>query len=237
VKIIAVVYALNEREYLPRTLEILNDFKSKGKISNIVLVNDGSIDNTIEIAKKAGVIVISHKKNLGKRQCFITGATKAHELKADVMLSLDADITQFPETTFKKMIDTIKKGHYMVIPTQIEGRSGPARVQSSAQRAILMKAIAPLFAKNKKWLQYLTRKPKNKWGLEVALMKLISKYKLITDPITTAIPFRANPVDGYSLNNIRGKQAKGRETVYRIEFIRKKIAERIKKRRRQKRAL
>jgi glycosyltransferase involved in cell wall biosynthesis len=236
VNIVAVVFAHNEETPIKLTLNILNKFKSAKKITHIVVVNDGSTDNTVKIAREAGAIVVSHQKNRGKREAFITGAIEAKKLGAEVMLNLDADITRFPKRTLKRMVKEVTiKGKLMSIAQQYEVRlidspNHARKVQNSysnAQRAINMKALDPLFNGNPKWWKMLRIKKSNppqtreylnfnketqikgtKWGLEFALDNLIPKKKCVTlkDPIITRESFRLNSLNATNYAQIHGRQ-------------------------------
>ncbi|MFA5742080.1 MAG: glycosyltransferase family 2 protein, partial [Candidatus Izemoplasmatales bacterium] len=220
-KVAAVVIAHNEEKDIRTTLRILNALKAKGHINEIIVVNDGSTDHTVRIAEEMGATVVSNKKNLGKRQAFITGAYAVKKTGAEIMLSLDADITKFPEETLRKMIETVSNGKtHMATAQQMEWASSTGHyfeteeITSRAQRAINMRALEPLFRKNKKWLQILNSKiPLNqighsakatkiglqktanesaKWGLEAALEALVPKNKRVAlkEKIFTSAPFR-----------------------------------------------
>ncbi|MDD3159845.1 MAG: glycosyltransferase [Candidatus ainarchaeum sp.] len=117
-KVIAVIFAFNEQQSLPRTLSILNLYKKKGIIHEIVVIDDGSIDNTAKIAKNKGAIVVSHPRNLGKRESFISGANKARELGGQIMINLDADLIKFPEQTLKEMISAVSNGKKLMAVAQ-----------------------------------------------------------------------------------------------------------------------
>lgn len=60
-KVIVVLPAYNAG----RTLEKIYGEIPKNTVSNIILVDDGSKDRTVEIAKRLGIKTITHKKNLG----------------------------------------------------------------------------------------------------------------------------------------------------------------------------
>jgi len=47
--------------------------KTKRFVNQVLVIDDGSIDETKNIAKEAGAIVISHKKNRGKGAAIRTG--------------------------------------------------------------------------------------------------------------------------------------------------------------------
>lgn len=72
----------------------------------IVVVDDGSTDNTAKKAEEAGAIVVSHKKNTGVGEAFKTGITKALRLGADVVVNMDGD-GQFNPLDIEKLIQPI----------------------------------------------------------------------------------------------------------------------------------
>lgn len=183
--VIAVVYAYNEKEALPHTLDLLNSFVRKGLIKKVVVVDDGSTDGTGRIALKKGATVVTHKTNKGKKACFVSGAFAVKKEGAKVMLSLDADIIDFPEKSLRTLIRAVTQGTHLMATAQqkeavpkeafskkffrfvfglpkpeIEPFTKVTKISSNAQRAINLNALAPLFNGNKKWLDYFGEKPK-----------------------------------------------------------------------------
>ena len=57
----------------------------------VVLVDDGSIDETGEIAARAGAFVVTHPVNLGQGAALQTGIDFALAQGADVIVTFDAD--------------------------------------------------------------------------------------------------------------------------------------------------
>ncbi len=91
-KLCVIIPAYNEASTISKVIKSIPK-KIKG-ISNIVklVVDDGSTDNTVKIAKTAGAdIVISHKMNLGLGEAFKSGIEKAIEMDADIIVNIDAD--------------------------------------------------------------------------------------------------------------------------------------------------
>ena len=91
-KLIIQIPCLNEAETLGIALkELPRKVKGFDKVEWLI-INDGSTDNTVEVAKKCGVDhVVSFKKNQGLAKAFMTGLKKSLELGADVIVNTDAD--------------------------------------------------------------------------------------------------------------------------------------------------
>ncbi|MEK6984034.1 MAG: glycosyltransferase family 2 protein [Nanoarchaeota archaeon] len=91
-KIWAVIPAYNEGRNIAKIIK-----KTKKHIRNVVVVDDGSKDNTKEMAESAGAIVLKHILNLGKGAALKTGCDYAIKKDAKFMVVLDADAQHDPE--------------------------------------------------------------------------------------------------------------------------------------------
>lgn len=81
-----IIPAFNEKKHIVDTIEALrglNIFKE------IIVVDDGSGDNTYELAKAAGAIAVKTTSNLGKGGALEYGLSRA---EGDIIVFLDADI-------------------------------------------------------------------------------------------------------------------------------------------------
>lgn len=65
--------------------------KTKAFAENIIVVDDGSNDNTLEEAQKSGIKVLHHKVNLGKGAALKTGCEYAVQHRAEKIIVMDAD--------------------------------------------------------------------------------------------------------------------------------------------------
>ncbi len=72
----------------------------------VVVIDDGSSDNTIEVASSAGAHVISHKQTRGVGAAFRSGLEFSTEQDADIVVTIDAD-GQFDPQDIAKLIEPI----------------------------------------------------------------------------------------------------------------------------------
>ena len=85
-KVIAVIPAYNEEKNIASIILEIEKY-----VDTIIVVDDGSVDHTGEIARRMGAIVIYHGRNLGKGAALLTGFKKALEVGSDTVVTLDAD--------------------------------------------------------------------------------------------------------------------------------------------------
>lgn len=100
-KIGLIIPAFNEEENIEGVLNRIPDY-----IDQLVVVNDGSIDRTAEIAKKNGAMVINHKKNRGVGATFNTGVKYMLTANVDITVNMDAD-GQFNPDDISKLLEPI----------------------------------------------------------------------------------------------------------------------------------
>lgn len=100
----------NEAQTLSETLADLP--RSLPDISHIMIlvVDDGSMDNTIQVAFESGAdYVVRHRRNRGLAQAFITGINTALALGADIIVNTDAD-HQYPGRYIRDLCAPILAG-------------------------------------------------------------------------------------------------------------------------------
>ena len=99
-----VLAAYNEEKKIP---EVIEGLKEEG-YNNIIVVDDGSKDNTHNIAKKQGVIALRHIINRGQGAALQTGMTYALKDGAEYIIHFDADGQHNPKE-IKNLLDPLIK--------------------------------------------------------------------------------------------------------------------------------
>lgn len=118
-KIVVSIPAYNEEETITKVIKDIKKYMQKYSYK-ILVVDDGSNDKTAELAKKAGAIVHSNKRNLGLAETFKVELKKCLELKADVIVHTDAD-GQYPSVYIPDMIKKVKEGYDLVLGSRFFG--------------------------------------------------------------------------------------------------------------------
>ncbi len=106
---IAIIPAYNEEKNISIVIE-----KCKKYVDKIMVIDDGSSDNTAAIARESGADTIINKENIGKTDSLKRGFKKGLEEGAEIFMLLDADGQHNPQE-IPLFIDKIKEGYDLVI--------------------------------------------------------------------------------------------------------------------------
>jgi|TARA_Y100000310_G_scaffold38077_1_gene35692 glycosyltransferase involved in cell wall biosynthesis len=101
-KIFAIIPAYNEQKHINKIVK-----ETKKYVDKVIVVDDGSKDNTNEAAKKGKAIVLRHLVNLGKGAALKTGCDYAVKNKANIIITIDADAQHNPNE-IPKFLENIK---------------------------------------------------------------------------------------------------------------------------------
>lgn len=81
----------------------------------VLIIDDGSKDKTIEVAKKLGVDhIVRHKTNKGLAMTFYDGIQECLRLGADIIVNTDGD-NQYPQQDIPKLIAPILNGDFDMV--------------------------------------------------------------------------------------------------------------------------
>ncbi|NLE99886.1 MAG: glycosyltransferase family 2 protein [Anaerolineales bacterium] len=91
-RVVAVIPAYNEERFIGSVV-----LKARSHVDAVVVVDDGSSDETRLVAEAAGAVTVVHARNRGKGAALNTGFRRARELDPDAIVMLDGDGQHLPE--------------------------------------------------------------------------------------------------------------------------------------------
>jgi glycosyltransferase involved in cell wall biosynthesis len=101
-----IIPAFNEAQSLPRVFESIEDAEVEAEI---VVIDDGSTDETAPTAAALGARVVRHPFNMGYGAAIQTGYMYALERGADLLVQMDADGQHDPRQ-IPAMVEPIRRG-------------------------------------------------------------------------------------------------------------------------------
>jgi glycosyltransferase involved in cell wall biosynthesis len=108
VKLVINIPCYNEEKTLPLVLKRIPKAIEGCNHIETQIVDDGSTDRTVEVAKKYNLRVIRNKHNLGLGKTFRRGINAALKSGADIIVNIDGD-GQFDAADIPKLISPILK--------------------------------------------------------------------------------------------------------------------------------
>ncbi len=103
---IAIIPCYNEEATIGSII-----IRAKNFVDEVLVIDDGSNDHTVSIAKGAGATVITHKSNLGKSAGIKTGFKYALNNNYDYIITLDGDAQHDPSEIPLLLNNLINNGH------------------------------------------------------------------------------------------------------------------------------
>jgi len=118
--IVITIPAHNEAKSLGKVIQDIKKVMARENYK-ILVVDDGSTDGTTHIAKENGAIVVSHQVKKGLAQTFRTELAKCVELKAEIIVHIDAD-GQYLAQDIPRLIEEVKNGYDLVLGSRFKGK-------------------------------------------------------------------------------------------------------------------
>ncbi|AMK16202.1 glycosyltransferase [Methanobrevibacter olleyae] len=113
-----VIPAFNEEATVAKVVGVASKLSY---VDEVIVVDDGSSDRTVEEAESAGATVISHITNEGKGSAIKTGFKNSH---GDIIAFIDADISNFTSSKIDKIIRPILEDKTDITKTKFARESG-----------------------------------------------------------------------------------------------------------------
>lgn len=138
-KISVVIPAYNEEKAISKTIEEIKRIMKENDIyeeSEIIVVDDGSTDNTKEEASKHEIIILSNPKNMGYGYSLKKGIAYANN---ETIVIIDADLT-YPFSYVPKMLQRKEKGYDLVVGAR-NGKYYKESILKNIFRKILKKFV------------------------------------------------------------------------------------------------
>lgn len=164
-----IIPAFNEEKTVG---SVVKTVKKVDYVDEIIVVDDGSYDNTSRVAEEAGATVIQHVTNRGKGSAIKTGFKNSN---GDIVVFLDADIENLTSDQISKIIQPIINGEADITKTKFKREAG--RVTELTAKPLLnfffpeLKFDQPLsgqFAIKRSFLNHI--KLEDDYGVDVGII-------------------------------------------------------------------
>ena len=115
--ITVIIPAYNEEKSIGKVIQDIPG----DSINHVIVVNNNSTDNTMEVAKNAGAIVLSEDRK-GYGWACLKGIEYSKTLQTDIIVFMDGDYSDYPEEITKVLAPILEKDFDMVIGSRVLGK-------------------------------------------------------------------------------------------------------------------
>ena len=115
VKLVVQIPCLNEEDTLPLVLSTIPDSIPGIDEIVVVVIDDGSTDATVAVARSYGVTeIVRHHSNQGLARSFTDGVNHALAVGADIVVNTDGD-NQYPQQRIADLVQPILRGEADIV--------------------------------------------------------------------------------------------------------------------------
>ena len=115
--ITVIIPAFNEEQSIGK---VVNDIP-RDIVQHVIVVNNNSTDNTVQVAQEAGAITIDEPRK-GYGWACLKGIEQSIVLKTDIVVFLDGDYSDYPQEIPSVVYPILKNNMDMVIGSRVLGK-------------------------------------------------------------------------------------------------------------------
>lgn len=130
IKVCVVLPAYNEATVIGEVVcAALDVFKNTPYLAEVLVVNDGSTDNTSSVAYENGATVIDHILNSGAGSATATGLSYAQQNNFDIACTMDADGQHAPNDAVEGIKQLIEQKSDLMIGSRLIDTTGMSKTK------------------------------------------------------------------------------------------------------------
>lgn len=171
-QVTVVIPAFNEGKRIGEVLKPLIRARKQNIISEIIVVDDGSTDDTAKVVSNFDVQLVKLERNMGKGAAMWAGLTTA---KTEMVLFLDADLVGLRESHVQKLLTPIVDNKKVDMTIGIFRKSG-----FIANFGNMLQVLSGQRAVRKKWLLAVTGMADARYGVDTLITRYARKHKIRT---------------------------------------------------------